>query len=354
MSTPSWFGPALALWYREHQRPLPWRQTRDPYRIWLSEVILQQTRVDQGTAYWHRFVERFPTVADLAQASEDEVLRLWQGLGYYSRARNLRTAAQHVLNEHSGRFPPDHAALLGLKGVGDYTASAIASICFGIPEPVVDGNVYRVLSRVFGITTPIDGTEGRKQFRAVAAELLVGQEPGAHNQAVMELGATVCTPRNPRCGECPLAHKCIARAEGTIDELPVKTGKTKVRARHFNYLLINVKGGFYLRKRAGKDIWQGLWELPLIETGTTMTARSFPATLKKELGAGWTVQDRQGPVKHILSHQVIHTMFWELLPPKDHRAPAEWKAVKWKTLDQYGLPRLIERHLANYGGPVHP
>ncbi len=354
MSTASWFGPALLPWFREQQRPLPWRQTRDPYHIWLSEVILQQTRVDQGTAYWHRFVERLPTVADLAGASEDQVLRLWQGLGYYSRARNLRTAAQQVVNEHSGRFPADHAALLGLKGVGDYTASAIASICFGIPEPVVDGNVYRVLARVFGIATPIDSTGGRKQFRTLASELLDRKHPGDHNQALMELGATVCTPRNPRCGECPLARKCIARAEGRIAELPVKSGKTKVRTRHFNYLLIELKGGIHLRKRTGKDIWQGLWELPLIETEKAMTSRSFPAVLRKELGAGWTIKEPHGPVKHVLSHQVIQAMFWKAVPPADHRAPADWKVVGLKALDQHGLPRLIERYLATHTGSGRP
>lgn len=348
MSTRSWFSRALLPWYREHQRPLPWRANPQPYTIWLSEVILQQTRVDQGTAYWHRFVERFPTVAHLAAASEDEVLRLWQGLGYYSRARNLRTAAQQVMHAHGGRFPTDHAALRGLKGVGDYTASAIASICFGIPEPVVDGNVYRVLSRVFGIARPIDSTAGRKEFRALAGELIPAEHPGDHNQAVMELGATVCTPRNPRCGECPLANKCIARAEGRIAELPVKVGKTKVRTRHFNYLLIEAKGGLYLRKRTGKDIWQGLWELPMIETEKAMTARSFPAALRKAHGAGWTILGHEGPVKHVLSHQVIQALFWKAAPPRGFEPPADWTKVSPATLDRHGLPRLVERHLAEW------
>lgn len=341
MSSRSWFSHALLPWYRENQRPLPWRTAPDPYRIWLSEVILQQTRVDQGTAYWHRFVERYPTVAQLAKASEDQVLRLWQGLGYYSRARNLRTAAQQVVREHGGVFPADHAALLKLRGVGDYTASAIASICFGQPEPVVDGNVFRVLSRVFGIATPIDSTIGKKEFRALAAELISREHPGDHNQAVMELGATVCTPKNPRCDECPLAPKCIAKAAGRIAELPVKSGKTRTRTRHFNYLLIEAKGGIYLRKRTGKDIWQGLWELPLIETEEPATA----SVLKKQ-GPFPSVKRIEGPVKHVLSHQVIQAVFWDVHVPKRIRKPEGWVLMNEKLVERHAKPRLVERFLS--------
>lgn len=360
MSSRSWFSRALLPWYRENQRPLPWRRTPDPYRIWLSEVILQQTRVDQGMAYWHRFVERYPTVAHLAKASEDQVLRLWQGLGYYSRARNLRTAAQQVVKEHRGKFPVDHATLLKLKGVGDYTASAIASICFGKAEPVVDGNVYRVLARVFGIATPIDSTVGMKEFRALAAELIAKEHPGDHNQAVMELGATVCTPKNPRCGECPLARKCIAKAEGRTAELPVKAGKTKTRTRHFNYLLIETKGVIYLRKRTGKDIWQGLWELPMVETEKALGPRQTPAISEslQRLGSidppgrladnvvAWRFLKRTNPVKHVLSHQIIHAVFWEAVPPIGFKPPKDWKPVPWKRIGAHALPRLIERQLA--------
>lgn len=347
MSSRSWFSRALLPWYRENQRPLPWRRSADPYRIWLSEVILQQTRVDQGLAYWHRFVERYPTVAGLAQAPEDEVLRLWQGLGYYSRARNLRTAAQQVLNEHGGRFPADHAALLRLKGVGDYTASAISSICFGIAEPVVDGNVFRVLARVFGIATPMDSTEGRKRFRALASELIDRQQPGDHNQAVMELGATVCTPKNPRCGDCPVARKCVAMKERRIAELPVKAKRIVARERHFNYLRVETKDGVLLQKRTGQDIWQGLWELPLIEMDKPLTKRAFKVAIKKQLGADWTVIAHEGPVKHVLSHQVIHAVFWEVLPPKGFKPPQDWKRVPVEQLDSHALPRLLERYVEN-------
>lgn len=340
MSSNSWFSRALLPWYRENQRPLPWRTSPDPYRIWLSEVILQQTRVDQGTAYWLRFVERYPSVTHLAKASEDQVLRLWQGLGYYSRARNLRTAAQQVVKEHDGQFPADHAALLKLKGVGDYTASAIASICFGISEPVVDGNVFRVLARVFGIATPIDSTAGKKEFRALAANLIPTEQPGDHNQAVMELGATVCTPKNPRCDECPLVRKCIAKAEGRIAVLPVKLGKTRTRTRHFNYLLIEAKGGIYMRKRNGRDIWQGLWELPMVETENAAT----DALLIKTAGLA-SLKRIEGPVVHVLSHQRINATLWQA-ELKDAPVPCEWKAHSAKALGKVPMHRLMERLLA--------
>lgn len=343
MSTPSWFSRALTPWYAEHRRPLPWRATTDPYRVWLSEVILQQTRVDQGTAYWLRFVERHPTVEDLAAATEDEVLRLWQGLGYYSRARNLRTAAIQVVEEHGGRFPADHGLLMGLKGVGDYTAAAIGSICFGLREPVVDGNVYRVLARVFGIATPIDSTEGRKEFRALAAKLLPSANPGDHNQAVMELGATVCTPRDPDCGACPVAAKCVARATGRITELPVKAGRTKVRTRHFNYLHAGGAGFLYLMKRTGKDIWQGLYELPLMETDRPATKAALTKVLKERLNMAPIALERAGTSTHLLSHQRIEAVFWKAAfntPP-----PADWLRVPIGNLDHHALPRPIERYL---------
>lgn len=339
MSSHSWFSRALLPWYRENQRPLPWRTTADPYRIWLSEVILQQTRVDQGTAYWHRFVECFPTVEDLAISTEQQVLKLWQGLGYYTRARNLRTAAQQVVQDHGGRFPADHAALLKLKGVGDYTASAIASICFGIREPVVDGNVYRVLARVFGIATPIDSTAGKKEFRALAAELIDPQHPGDHNQAVMELGATVCTPNRPRCGDCPLARKCIAKAEGRIAGLPVKAKRAAVRDRHFNYLWIETDQGILFRQRGPGDIWQGLWELPLIETGRAARA----ATLQKEAGLS-AAKKLEGPVTHVLSHQRISATLWQAAW-NGSPLPKEWKPMAPKALKKLPMHRLMERLL---------
>lgn len=347
MST-AWFTKALLPWYREHYRPLPWRETRDPYRIWLSEVILQQTRVDQGLAYWERFVARYPTIMDLAAAPEGEILRLWQGLGYYSRARNLLSAAKQVVQDHGGHFPADHAALCNLKGVGDYTASAIASICFDLPEPVVDGNVYRVLARIFGNGTPIDSTAGRKEFRALAAQLLDPKHPGDHNQAVMELGATVCTPQKPLCGQCPLANKCIARKADRIAELPYKAGKTKTRTRHFNYLHIAVEDGIYLHKREGRDIWQGLWELPLIESDRPLGASAMAKRIALTIGPTAVITAKHGPVKHLLSHQVIFAVFWTCVLPKKARPPKGWVRVSWKKLDKHALPRVMECHFQEH------
>lgn len=348
MST-AWFTRSLVPWYQEHQRPLPWRLSSDPYAVWLSEVILQQTRVDQGTAYWLRFMERFPRVELLAMAEEGEVLRLWQGLGYYSRARNLLAAARQVVHEHGGLFPTTHADLMQLKGVGDYTAAAISSICFGRADAVVDGNVYRVLARVFGISTPIDSTAGRKEFGALAARLIDHNAPGDHNQAVMELGATVCTPKRPSCGECPLAHKCNALASGRIDALPVKESRTRVRERHFNYLHVVVGAELYVQQRGPGDIWQGLWELPLVETKEALGPRSFhklvaqlPAGTK---GGEWTLVDQFGPVKHVLSHQHLIARFWRVVPPLDLSLPANWCRVDSSTLAQLAVPRLLERYL---------
>jgi len=343
MSTASWFSRALLPWYAEHRRPLPWRLTTDPYRIWLSEVILQQTRVDQGMAYWHRFVDRYPTVQDLAAATEDEVLRLWQGLGYYSRARNLRTAAIQVVRDHGGRFPADHRQLMALKGVGDYTAAAIGSICFGLREPVVDGNVYRVLARVFGIASPIDSTAGRKEFRTLAAQLLPDTHPGDHNQAVMELGAIVCVPRAPACHACPLAAKCVARRTDRIAELPVKAGGTTRRPRHFNYLHIEEKGALYLVKRTGQDIWHGLYELPLLETARPATRASLAKAVKDRFpvvpGSLAQVADHT----HLLSHQRIKAVFWKAA--LDGPPPRDWLRVPKARIGQHALPRLIERYL---------
>ncbi len=353
MST-AWFSKALMPWYTEHQRPLPWRRTRDPYHIWLSEVILQQTRVEQGRPYWQRFVDTYPTVEALAAASEDAVLKLWQGLGYYSRARNLRAAAQQVVQDHGGRFPKDHQLLLQLKGVGDYTAAAIGSIAFGSAEPVVDGNVYRVLARVFGIDTPIDSTQGRKEFRALAARLLDVSRPGEHNQAVMELGATVCTPLSPRCGECPLARKCIARAADRIAQLPVKASRTTVRTRYFNYLHIGSGTTLYLHKRLGRDVWQGLWELPLMESNAPLNRTALVRRCNKHLGGRWEVLNSKGPVKHVLSHQLIMATFWHVRPPSDFMPPAEWQAVKDPERSGHAVPRVVERYLLEHGGTKAP
>lgn len=351
MSTRSWFSRALVPWYREHRRDLPWRRTRDPYRIWLSEVILQQTRVDQGLGYYERFVERFPTVADLAAAPDGEVMKLWQGLGYYSRARNLLVAARQVSDQGQGRFPDTLEGLRALKGVGAYTAAAIASIAFDRPAAVVDGNVYRVLARVFGIDTPIDSTEGRKRFAELAEGLLDPGAPGDHNQAVMELGATVCTPRDPACGTCPLATRCIARKEGRVALLPVKAGRTTVRERHFSYLILRSEGAIVLQQRRSKDIWQELHEPPLIESPAAPAKRSLEKTAGQLLGRTVALKAPVGPVKHVLSHQVIHATFWTVEPAVGGPLPAGCFLADQEALKRLAVPRLVERYLEEHFSP---
>ena len=256
----------LLDWYAREGRDLPWRRTRDPYRIWLSEVILQQTRVAQGMEYYFRFTERFPDAASLAAAPEDEVLKLWQGLGYYSRARNLHAAARQVVERFGGRFPVALDEVRSLRGVGDYTAAAFCSAAYDAPCAVVDGNVYRVLARLFDLDAPIDSTAGKRAFAELAQSQLDTARPGRYNQAIMDFGALQCTPSSPRCETCPLSGRCLALAAGTIATRPVKQGKTKVRDRWFNYLHLSSGDHTLLRRREGRDIWQGLYEFPLIET----------------------------------------------------------------------------------------
>jgi A/G-specific adenine glycosylase len=345
MSTASSTPRGLLAWYDANKRPLPWRNSTDPYAIWLSEVILQQTRVDQGTAYWHRFMERYPSVLELAAAPEDEVLKLWQGLGYYSRARNLLMAARSVAQEHGGRFPADLAALKALKGVGDYTAAAIGSIAFGLMTPVVDGNVYRLLARYFDVATPIDSTAGKREFLELATRLLAKDRPGDHNQAMMELGAMVCTPKQPDCPACPLATDCLARKRGTIAERPVKVGKTAVRERHFNYLHLEAPGHLYLRKREGPGIWQGLHEPPVVETDRAAGKATLLRLLNEQLPGGWKVLGRSERITHVLSHQRIKAVFWQVRVEPGWTPPKDWLIVPLDRVEVYAVPRLIERWL---------
>ncbi|MBV5343686.1 A/G-specific adenine glycosylase, partial [bacterium] len=257
---------ALTNWYNQNKRELPWRDITDPYRIWISEIILQQTRVNQGMRYYLRFVERFPDVKTLAVAEEDEVLKYWQGLGYYSRARNIHKTAKIITEKHKGIFPKNHSDILLLKGIGEYTAAAICSFAYNQPYAVVDGNVFRVLSRVFGIETPIDSTSGKKEFTQLAEKLLDKKEPGLHNQSIMEFGALQCVPVQPDCGVCPLQTVCKAYSLNMADKLPVKATKTKVRERFFNYFYIEYQDKIFIQKRSEKDIWQNLYELPLVES----------------------------------------------------------------------------------------
>ena len=324
------FAAILLQWFKNNGRPLPWRETNDPYAIWLSEVILQQTRIAQGMSYWERFIAQWPTVNDLAAATEDEVLKAWQGLGYYSRARNLHTAAQQVVE--LGGFPQTFKELKSLKGVGDYTAAAIASIAFGEPVAVVDGNVYRVLSRYYGITTAIDSTEGKKEFQTLAQSLLPTNEPADYNEAIMDFGATQCTPTSPSCTTCPLCETCVAFREQRMNELPVKSKKVKQRERHFTYLYIEYEGELAIHQRGAGDIWQGLWELPQAEQLTS----SKDSVWGKE-----ALLLRKG-VKHILTHQILLADIYLWQPKVRPQLPSDFIWIKRQSLDNYALPRLIE------------
>jgi len=344
------FSAPLIAWYEAAFRPLPWRETADPYHIWLSEIILQQTRVDQGMAYYYKFIENFPTVAHLAAATEDQVLLCWQGLGYYSRARNLHASARIVVQVFKGKFPETYEGLLSLKGVGPYTAAAISSISFNLPHAVVDGNVYRVLSRLAGIFTPIDSPAGAKEFRALANSLIDDRRPGLFNQAMMELGAMICKPQNPACDSCPVASGCYARLNNRIGELPVKEKKTLVRNRWFYYIVLTDPSGktLVMQRKAG-DIWQGLFEFPLVETnGEEWTDNEIPVELFDELlkKPGFELTGISSPVRHILSHQHLHARFLRFSAPALPSALyPESIEIHLDNLGSLAFPRLITRYL---------
>lgn len=323
------FSHILLAWFAENGRELPWRQTKDPYAIWLSEVIMQQTRIAQGWAYWERFMQHFPKVGDLAAATEDEVLRLWQGLGYYSRARNLHAAAKQIVQQ--GYFPNTLEGIRQLKGVGDYTAAAIASIAFDIPAAVVDGNVYRVLGRYFGIDTPINSTEGKKQFAALAQRLLPEKEASAYNQAIMDFGAIQCTPVSPKCLACPLNGGCEALRQGRVGSLPVKIKSLKVRTINLSYVYIRYQEKTAIRRRHAGELWQGLWDLPLME--------DVPEQVR-----GKAILWRKG-IKHVLTHRIVLADFYLLLSDKRPSLPDGYIWVREEQLDDYGKSRLIERLL---------
>lgn len=338
----------LLAWYEENGRPLPWRMTGDPYKIWISEIILQQTQVKQGMAYWHRFMARFPDVISLANADEDEVMRLWQGLGYYSRARNLHAAARMIRDEYAGHFPTTYEEVHRLKGVGDYTASAICAFAYNLPHAAVDGNAYRVLARLFGVETPIDTVAGKREFATLADALLDRRRAGDFNQAIMDLGATVCTPLTPDCGGCPLATHCEALHTSRTEVLPTKSRRTKVTDRYFNYIYVRAGKYTFLRKRGEGDIWQGLYELPLIETDTPTPTEDL---LNHPVWREWmeechaknpTLRLVAKEVKHVLSHRIIHATCHELTLPEETPPFKGYLQVMHEQLDEYPMPRLME------------
>lgn len=333
----------ITKWYRLNARPLPWRATKNAYFIWLSEVILQQTRVDQGAAYYHKFTEHFPTVHTLAAADEEQVLKLWQGLGYYSRARNLHKTAMEVVQRFDGTFPASYDDLLSLRGIGPYTAAAIASFAYDLQHAVVDGNVYRVLSRYYGIDTPMDSTEGKKRFQQLATDLIPADDPAQFNQAIMEFGALYCTPTNPDCEHCVLFDSCASGRSGLWKQRPLKAKKTAVRDRFFHYFHIESNGQIAVHRREAKDVWQHLYEFPMQETATAELLSSdlaFPAVTPANM-------ERIFESKHILSHQRIHAVFYRVndLSEADLKS---FKTVDMQAFHALPIHRLMHRYAERF------
>ncbi|MCE3297342.1 MAG: A/G-specific adenine glycosylase [Crocinitomicaceae bacterium] len=332
-------------WYRRNKRALPWRDTKDPYFIWLSEIILQQTRVDQGMNYYLKFAANYPTVSELANAEEQRVLNDWQGLGYYSRARNLHQAAKSLQNRYNGLFPDKYEQILELKGVGEYTAAAIASFAFGLPHAVLDGNVFRVLSRVFDIDLPIDSTKGKKEFRLLAQSLLPERDSDTYNQAIMEFGALYCVPKNPDCPNCVLNSKCLAFQHKTVEQRPVKTGKIKIRPRYFYYLVISNASEIIISKRVSNDIWKHLYEFPHFEFDTVQEEADIKKLVEEKYGL--PMHKMSSAKKHVLSHQHIFPVFIELKAEniKEQLRGENELVIRREELADYPVPRMIERYL---------
>ena len=348
------FSTKLVSWYQENKRVLPWRCTDNPYFIWLSEILLQQTRVEQGLEYYNNFIYRFPEIKSLAEANEEEILKLWQGLGYYSRARNLHFAAKQIINNYNGRFPDKYEDILKLKGVGPYSAAAIASITFNLPYPVIDGNVLRVISRIFGIKTPVDSTLGKKEINAVLVNLIDHKNPGTFNQAIMELGALICKPQSPLCNDCVFINECYAYNNNSINILPVKSKIVKQRNRYFYYIIISYSNKndsyLYINKRIHKDIWRNLYDFPLIENENELsfTDNSIFNAINNFLNTDkFTIKSISNQYKHKLSHQTIYAHFIELQFDSINKLKIleDYHNIKIEDLSNYPIPKLIENYI---------
>jgi A/G-specific adenine glycosylase len=353
------FSDKLIRWYETNKRELPWRNTRDPFRIWISEVILQQTRVEQGLKYYNAFISRFPDIHTLAKASEQDVIKIWQGMGYYSRARNIHATAREIIMKFDGHFPGDYGELLKLKGIGSYTASAISSLAFDLPFPVADGNVQRVISRLYGIKDPVNTSRVKNEIQQVLEILMDRSRPGLFNQAIMEFGALFCKPKNPDCAGCLFCAECKAFQAGKVSEIPDRGRHPKVYERYFNYLVLLSKEGhsrkLFLNKRTGSDIWKNMYDFPLIETkrmfATEEFFRSHPFI--RLLGdADYSVIQISPELKHMLSHQRLHVRFFILEVRKFH--PGGFLKISPEEIHEYPVPRLIERFLDQYGGIIDP
>ena len=344
------FSETLIRWYKPHRRNLPWRETRDPYAIWVSEVILQQTRVAQGLDYYRRFLETFPTVQHLAAAPLDAVMKVWQGLGYYTRARNMHAAAQQVVSAHHGRFPNTYEGLRSLRGVGDYTASAVGAFAFDIPRPAVDGNVYRIVARMFGVFTPMDTPAGQKELYSLAMEVLDRERPALFNQAIMDFGGTLCTPKNPACGSCPFVDSCYAFRNTCVSRLPAKSKKVSVRNRYFTYLMVRHRGLTFIRQRSEKDIWHSLYEFPLIETPKPATLNMLEKTPEwREWFSAEkpTILYTSEVMKHPLSHQHLYARFYIMeVQQLPYLLAQSFLQVPTHSLADYSTPRLIDSYRA--------
>ncbi|MGI4749447.1 MAG: A/G-specific adenine glycosylase [Janthinobacterium lividum] len=338
-------------WYLQHKRDLPWRNTTDAYTIWLSEVILQQTRVEQGMPYFYRFLKKYPDVAAFANATEDEILKLWQGLGYYSRGRNMLTTARQILENNNGIFPTTYQELIKLKGIGEYTAAAISSFAAGEVKAVVDGNVYRVLARWFGVEEPINLPAGKKIFQALADEVLDQKNPGQHNQAMMEFGAMVCKPKNPDCNICPVREACIAYQTNRINVLPVKLKTVKIRERYFNYFLITDQDKILLNKRSTDNIWANMYDLPSIETLTYTPVKALHLLPEFEyfFGSQATIISTSPIRKHILTHQRIFAHFIHLqINPQELNMQPSWFFSTSEDLERLAMPKIIDQFLKDF------
>lgn len=340
------FSGILTHWYEQNKRELPWRETTNPYHIWLSEIILQQTRVDQGLSYYLKFIYNYPTIIDLANANQEEILKLWQGLGYYSRARNLHKTAQLIRDEYRGVFPNKFEQVKKLNGVGDYTAAAILSFSYNQPYAVIDGNVYRVLSRIFGIKEFIDSTKGKNTFKILAEQLLDKKNPSTYNQAIMEFGAIQCKPKLPLCDNCCFLHKCFAYAHQKVNELPRKEKQIKQRNRYFNYLVLTNGKEIVLNKRTQNDIWNSLFDFPLIETSkseeniTDFLPKEYSNLLKNKPSIS-----KSNEYIHQLSHQKIHATFWLFKTKNLKSTNINQHIVRVRTLKDYPVPKLIEKYM---------
>ena len=341
------FSTRLLKWNKfDNNRQMPWKGESNPYLIWLSEIILQQTRVEQGLNYFLAFRSKYPLVTDLANAPEDEVMKLWQGLGYYSRARNLHATAKIISTNFDGKFPANYNDIIALKGIGAYTAAAIASFAYNAPYAVVDGNVIRIISRVFGIETPFDTTEGKKQFAKLAQELLPVETPAEYNQAIMDFGATVCTPAQPKCLECPLQSICFAYEKGLIPLLPVRSKKLVKKERFFTYFLIREGGNVFIQKRTAKDIWANLYELPLFESEAPVE-QGFKELMKQVFGIdAISINDYSKEYKQMLTHQKLHIRFvQEEISPKEGNKLTAYQKVNETALADFAFPRTITLYL---------